>query len=647
MSKGSTIRTMQDDLDEAINGNNNTKTGESKVKQNPVKLITENHSSDIQSVNHGKQEETASQKNSSAEEAPAIIDTSVVESDNNKVSDSQDDQLTRLIKKANSESNKDVEDKDQETVIKKVGVVSHQDEKIEDKKNMLLREVIDDQNNKEADAGENSIDDLKNLIGRISKPSTALKNNSVADNSESEKVPEKENRDTSEKSKPIVASDVKNIKNDIQDDKKIDHFNKKNTVKKDTEPTSNKEGQKDFLEKDLVNKKNKQSISENKTAHKEFLWSDLAKKINGKENENKVDNNKQEIETKKKKNDETNSLKSGVLNVKNDRQETKENKSNKKQSLSAYDENYISPNERLIHGKQEFYSSVSKAIKHKSDNDDMKSLKESERIKNEQSNIITKDEEYKKLKKGIIQKYNIKLSTLPWKKIILFGASFVALVGISAYLIFSKKQEPPVVEPPVVITGFEIERFSGLEEVTREKNSLVGLYNPNNDDEIEFNESVEAINFRIVDNNNLLILEDALAVILKKDKSVFNDGFFEATTGNYNIFIFETEKGTMRYGLAIETNENGSIYNVMKNWEADKTNNNKMISVFKNLFIDDASGDYLYKVFTSVDLNGIEINYAHLEDKDTALNYFIHNNILVITTSIDNNSTMIGLVTGS
>ncbi|MCK4919206.1 MAG: hypothetical protein KAS01_02370 [Candidatus Pacebacteria bacterium] len=631
MSNSSTIRTMQDDLDEATNKSDGAKTEGPKTKQNPVKPITENHSSNIKSVGPRKQEEAVSQKSSSVKEAPAIIDTSVVENDNNKLNNSQDDQLSRLIKKASIENGKDVKNKNQ-GAVEKASIASCQNEKTEDKKNMLLREVVNNQNNKETNAEENGIDDLKNLIGRISKPVTA---------------PKKEDHNTSEKLKPVAIPDVKNIKNDIQDDKKNGYSRKEKVVDEKDKSISDRINREVSLEKNVINKKNERSLDKNKEIQKKFLWSDLAKKINGKKDDNKIDNTKEKTVTESKEKDKISSLKSGVLNVEKDRQETKDKKFSKEQSLNAYNENYVSPSTRLIHGKQELYSSVSKTIKQKNENEDIKALKESERIQNEQSNIITKDEEYKKLKKGIIQKYHIKLASLPWKKIILIGVSFVALVGISVYLLFSQKQEPPVVEPLVVITGFEIERFSDLQEVTREKNSLVGLYNPNNDDEIEFNKNVKAINFRIVDNkndNNLLTLEDALAVILKKDKSIFSDGFFEATTGNYNIFIFETEEGTIRYGLAIEINEDGLMHNIMKNWEADKTNNKKMISVFKNLFIDDASGDYSHKAFTSINLDEVEINYAHLEDKDTALNYFIHNNILVITTSMNDNSTMIDLV---
>jgi len=592
MSNSSTIRTMKDDLDETTHNDDNIKTEDKKNKQNLAESIKESHFSDTESVNSEKQEEPELQKNSGIKEALAIIDTSVIKNDNNELNNSQDDQLALLIKKARNESDVDVEDKGQEPV-ETAPIVPLQDKKFVDEKDISLRKVIGNQDNKEVSNGGNNIDDLKNLIGKISKSSATVKNNSTTDSLENKKILEKKGFDS-----------------------------------------------------DTAEKTN----NEKKEVHKKFLWSDLAKNNNGKKSENKIENKIDNIAkpiTENQKNDKIDSLKSGVLDIEKDRQKKKDDKFNKEQSLNIYNENYVSPSERLIHGKQELYSSVSKTIKQRSDNDDIKSLKESERIKNEQNNAITKDEEYKKLKKGIIQKYHIKLSTLPWKKIVLVGVSFVILVGVSAYLLFSQKPVTPVVKLPVIITGLEIEKFSDLASITMDKQNLSGLGNPSDEAKAVIINDIKVAKLKIVDNiddGNILTLEDALNVVLKKDKSFFYDGFFEETTGNYNILMFKTKKGSIRYGLAIETKESGLIYNVMRSWEADQTNSRKMISVFKNLFIDDASGDYSYKEFTSINFSGVEINYAHLENKYTALNYFIHNNLLIITTSIDSNSTMVDLV---
>lgn len=667
MVNSSKIRTMQDDLSEADNKVPNEKFEELKnerkldenIKNSTANRQAEKHSSPvIESVVSENKVVNTSYKNNDDKKNPVISNPSVIQS-NDKLHNTQDDQLAKLIEIANSENDKDIKDESQ-VIIDKKPIISSQNTNIENDKDASLRKIIEDQNNKETNGKDIDKDELKTLISRISKPSIVSKDNSTTGDKKNEQAVVKENSRSnisdkteiiSEKTKPIpvvsvetvkdiVQSNKEEITNDPQDINQVPQSNFNNTKQVIASISSEK------------NVLDKEEVVDKKENHKKFQWKDFTKKIDVKTSENKIDKIdgvKKKATAESKKNDEINVLSSGLLKVKRDEKKEKDPKFVKKGLLNSYNENYVSPSERLIHGKQEMYSSVSKTVKQKNDNDDIRSLKESERITNERASVLSKDEEYIKLKRGIIQKYNIKFSVLPWKKIIPMGLIFIFLIGAAVWFNYIPRLKiDPIIEPPVVgVVEYGIDRFVGIEEIIREKNSLVGLYNPNNDDEIKFNEGIKVIKLKIVDsdkNNNALTLQDTLNIILKKDESVFSDGFFEEITGSYNIFVFETKKGTIRYGLAIETKEDGLMYNVMKRWEADGTNSTKMIAVFRNLFIDDAAGNYLYKPFVAVDLNGVEINYAHLEDKDAALNYFIHNNILVITTSMDNNSTMVDLV---
>ncbi|MCK5332370.1 hypothetical protein KAJ41_00710 [Candidatus Parcubacteria bacterium] len=734
MSNGSTIRTMKDDLNDVTN-NKNQKTEEKKViqdtkeirKANSLNMQPEkNNLGSMKSVSLEKPTENILQKNDIARDESILPDDSIIR-DDCQANNFQDDQLASLIKKAKSDKDKDAENKVQKIVERVSPTTNYNKMEIEsmslnesknsedDEKHELLKKVIEDQNIGSADIGGGNIDDLKNLISKISKPSIPLKKNSIKADLKNEKISVRENTDgdfakksdvISEKSKISAVSDAKRIEKD--DKKRIDAesmdkvktasaLSQNNNIvsepainnaggikpdislpratveKKDatsnilplddkitSEPISADKVQSiatDLSKEDAVVKVDKQNIKADEEDNKKFQWSDLAKKINGDMNKNKIDridDIKKESSLAGTTTKAAETLKSGILDIKKDNQKKgqkeKDDKFDKEQSLSSYSENYISPNERLIHGKQEFYSSVSKVIRHKEKNDDIKALKEDERIKNAQNNVLTKDEEYKKLKKGIIRKYNIKLTTLPWKKIIPVGALFIVFVGVAAFLLFSREKVEPVVKPPVVISGIEIEKFSNMTEITMDEHSLK-LGDSSEEASEEFNESVKVVKLRIIYDgvdNNMLILEDALSTILKKDRSYFYDGFFEATTGNYNIFIFQTEKKTMRYGLAIQIKEDGLMQDIMRQWEADRTNDKRIISVFEKLFIDDANGYYGYTEFSSVGVMGIEINYAHLKgNRDTALNYFIHDNILIITTSMDSNSTMIDLVTSN
>ena len=71
--------------------------------------------------------------------------------------------------------------------------------------------------------------------------------------------------------------------------------------------------------------------------------------------------------------------------------------------------------------------------------------------------------EYKKLKKSIIQKYNIKLFFLPWKKIIPVAIIALTLTGLVSWYIISMIKPPEPPEPLMAIVGSEIEEFLNIE----------------------------------------------------------------------------------------------------------------------------------------------------------------------------------------
>ena len=67
-----------------------------------------------------------------------------------------------------------------------------------------------------------------------------------------------------------------------------------------------------------------------------------------------------------------------------------------------------------------------------------------------------------------------------------------------------------------------------------------------------------------------------------------------------------------------------------------------MIKILKPLFINDSNFEKTYGDFSSTTYSdeNIELRYVHLIDNDTALNYFLYKDILVITTSKDNTFVM-------
>lgn len=340
------------------------------------------------------------------------------------------------------------------------------------------------------------------------------------------------------------------------------------------------------------------------------------------------------------------SERSGVLQNNNQRKEEPDKKS---LSKKAYDENYTPPGERLAQGKQEFYSSVIKKIKPREEKDEMESLKNAAMIKNRQ--ILSKDEEYKKLKYSIAKKYHINLFSLPWKKIISVAVIVIALAGIISYFVFSETDPfaPPIT--PAAVIGGEIEKFSSLEkEIIISKKDLRGFNNLESEALNIFNSdnNIKIIKLLAVDNEEekkILSLSEALdsigVVNIKENINYLPNGFLQAVTNNYNLFIFETDKGTIRYGLAIKANDRDSLFGIMRAWEKEEAKSKKMSAVFKPLFVNDKNFEDTLVSFSTSFYKNIEIRYVHLVDRDTALNYFFYEDALIFTTSKETAFTMV------
>ena len=383
---------------------------------------------------------------------------------------------------------------------------------------------------------------------------------------------------------------------------------------------------------------------------KKSFWGDISEKLKKDGGREKI--SKVKIAQKKKisENKVEKYNKSGVLT--GDDENAKETKKDKGFYLKSGE--YVLPENRLIHGKQKFYSSVSKRIKLREDKGEMEGLKNASDIKEKQK-ILSREEEYRKLKKSIISKYHIKLFQLPWKKIIPVSLIIILAAGASFYYVVSVLDPKPVPQPPSSAAfGEELSEFMGIEKkITISENSLKGF----NDLEVNaidiFNENrnLEVIKLVIVsaedkESRNILSLRnsfDALGIIdIENNKNNLPERFLEMSADKYNFFIFKTEENHIRYGVAIGLKDRYLMSEIMKEWEEERSANKKMITVFKPLFAGDRNYGDIYRPFNFVNYNGIEVKYVHLINEDTALNYFIYNNgeddgsdLLVVTTSKD------------
>ncbi|MDF1498203.1 MAG: hypothetical protein P1P85_02515 [Patescibacteria group bacterium] len=661
MSTNAKIRTMQDDIEEAKNAKKNqvesnkseTTSKSSETKDAVIQDV------DTQNVESLKQEENnITEKQKIEEKIVSSVPKPSIEF-SNKINDAQSNEIKDLIKRISREKDKDPIKKPEEnqSLIEK-----KEEEIIPTKADEKIKPIIKSaETEKNGNSNENDIEALKNLISRISQPPIE------------KEEPEKKSL-TKEPKEDDSQKEISDLVSQIKPDEKKETFEIKPKLTKKTdeiisqtllEKEDPKENVSTLISQIKPDEKKETSeikpIQEKqpnqKAETKKSFWGNISKNIKTTSDSQKINDLSVKDSISKKPMTEE-KLQSGILHSKkkDDKNEEKQNKLLK----TYYTEDYVPPIQRLSSGKQELYSSVSKKIKPKEDKNEIEAMKNTNEIKGKEK-IITKDEEYKKLKKNIIQKYNVKFFSLPWKKIIVITVFILILVGGGYTLLYktfipNQTQKPPVASVPAVF-GSEIEEFSNIEkELTIAKKDIRGiselseLVEINAEAIFSSNQNVKIIKLFIVDNNtdkNILPLKEALDTIaiidITNDKNNLPEGFLDLTTNNYNLFIFETNK-EIRYGLAIKTNNTSSLSFIMEKWKKETTPNKKLAMVFKPLFLDSANHENQWKQFSQANYEEIQINYVHLIDSDTALNYFIYNDILVFTTSKDNTFTMADLL---
>lgn len=493
------------------------------------------------------------------------------------------------------------------------------------------------------------ISELKNLIGRISKT-----------------APEKEHlaQQQASRQKSMPAFEKTSTKEEIIRDQKALKKNFtviKPTASKKSGPESNKMNElKDTISKFLkiVKKDSKAKTTDKLAAEtkivadkektKKSLWSVILekfKKTKYPEKTNKLEN--KNLEKKAEEGKEYN--KSGILTTKRTEEISKIKDESEKEAKKDYlfDKNqYIKPENRLIYGKQKYYSSVSKKIKPKEQADGIENLKSVTGQK--QKEVLSEKEEYKKLRQGIMKKYHIKLFFLPWKKIAFVSIVILASVGLITYYITSKITPLPPPPLPSIVAGAELEEFAQIKdkvEITQKNIAIPGFLEIKAEEKFNADNNIEIVKLLIKDNNEKSIapLKEALGNI-KIDINNLPENFWGVTTNNYNLFVFKTKQGTPRLGIALKSNDIHSLSKIMEDWEKERIENRKITTLLKPLFMGDEAFEDTSRSFKSASYKNTQIRYIHLPDQNAALNYFIYRDILVVATSKDITFKMIDLI---
>jgi len=532
-----------------------------------------------------------------------------------------------------------------------------------DDKNKNLTEAKQDQNKPDIDTAEISgfsamsgatpdklkdeeIGELKNLIKRISKD----------DKETSKERPvktEKGNIATNIENKETISEERADSKNDEKEDLK-NLINKiSETIDKEDDKPIQIENTDDKLNKD------KESEIEETEENKQSFWSDISEKLkddesvksqkgNGDREKNQTTiKTVESIESVSEKKEEEKHDNSGILTTKKlfEKERNLEDKGEIRKTFYDNDNNYQSPENRLIFGKQKKYSSVSKRIKLKDKKDEIENLKNADEIKEKQK-IISESEKYKKLKSRVIKKYNIRLFSLPWKKIIPISVFLIILSGAVYYVLVRELSETPP-EPPVVIIGTEVERLAKIRNaVELTKDEIVGttdLERIKINEKFNSNEGIEELRIVIRQDGNIISLKEALKSVRIETEN-FPKDFWDTTNNSYNLFAIKTGEDNFRFGIAIESNDIASLLKTMGDWEQEDVDKRKMFYVFEPFFTDSEIEEDFGQNFRSTNYEYNYIRYINLPDQNISFDYFASDNILTIVTSKENTSRIIDIL---
>ncbi len=534
-----------------------------------------------------------------------------------------------------------------------------------DTKEVTLQQTKEKEAGSEIEKKQNSeADELKDLISKISKttqeeqieqPKEVVPHDHDKEEKKETPAPVLEKADEKEKTAAKTVKEEQAEKNAALEKPASGQIDKlKDLIKRISGTVEEKRTEETDKTKNIIEKKkdDKKASSAKEAApqitateeitkdkSKKPLWKNILKKL-------KIGGGHQKTAELGKTKEKEEEYKTGILEIskKKEAKEETEKEKKPKKSLFPGRSDYMSPEERLIYGKQEYYSSIAKKIKPKEREEEVESLKDV--VIKKEKKVLSKEEEYKKLKQSIIKKYHIKLFSLPWKKIVLIAVIVLASVGLITYYYLASRVPPPPPPPPPPVVGVELKEFSTVGnriELTRNDIKQVGLLEERSWQVFSSNKNVEVLKLIITDGKNIIPLKEALSDIkIKTDR--LPESFLSTTTNSYNLFVFKTKQDTLRLGIALKSNNIESLAKVMKEWEEEDIENKKMFYVFKPLFMSDEIREEIGKSFKTASYKGIRIRYIHLPDQNTAFNYFTYGDILVITTSKDTTFKMVDLI---
>lgn len=330
--------------------------------------------------------------------------------------------------------------------------------------------------------------------------------------------------------------------------------------------------------------------------------------------------------------------------------ETKnENDSLPETKAPQFYDKYISPENRLVFGKQEYYSSIHKKIKPKTKKESLERFKDTLKSA-EQLNILTTEEEKKLLKKQIATKYHLNLNALPWKKIIIASTILLTIWGVSlAYIIPRVRQNEEETENIIAGKNIEIIEQKIVAEISASQSQVEGInYFDATIDPWKSFPDKSVIRLKITNNEKsaLLTKDNALKTILKNENyEKMPQNFSDLTSEEYSILVFKNND-SLRLGLVFQFDPSkvNEINQAMSEWENINNKQQRIHNIMKTLFVNTRTIES-ERGFSSANYKNIELKYLNLPDTNTSMDYFVYDNIIVFTTSKDTVLEMIDIMT--
>jgi len=313
---------------------------------------------------------------------------------------------------------------------------------------------------------------------------------------------------------------------------------------------------------------------------------------------------------------------------------------------------YVDPENRLIHGKQEFYSTMHKAIKPRTEAENLDGLDD---VLKEREIELSEEEKGKRFKRDIAKKYGTQNSASSRIKVAVIGIVFLAILGGFLTVVLPKlksaKNTATTEKSTTIVAGESIadidKKITAASSAKQSQVMTLNYFDANLDPWKSFSDGdVVRLNITYDNQDVMLSREEALKTVLgESNASNVPDDFINAISPEYNILVFK-DNGYLRLGLVFKysASKEEEFKDIMSSWAGTNTQNKKIYAVMKSIFVNSRIIEQGTTTFQPAMYNGVELKFVNLPDSDTSMDYFLYEGYIIFTSSKDHTFQIIDLL---